>query len=103
MFPATLVVSPSTGLLYVVNFNLHGDIEPSSISVVEAETMIEVAQIPTGIMPHGARLDAKGARREEPSNVELAAALAPYFLPRPSIASRNVWAREPKLSLCALS
>ena len=62
MFPATLAVSPSTGLLYVVNFNLHGDMEPSSISVVEVETMIEVAQISTGIMPHGARLDAKGAR-----------------------------------------
>ena len=62
MFPATLAVSPSTGLVYVVNFNLHGDMEPSSISVVEAETMIELAQIPTGIMPHGARSDAKGAR-----------------------------------------
>ncbi len=62
MFPATLALSPSTGLLYVVNFNLHGDMEPSTISVVEAETMIEVAQIPTGIMPHGARLDAKGMR-----------------------------------------
>ncbi len=52
MFPATLAVSPSTGLVYVVNFNLHGDMEPSRISVVEAETMIEVAQ-PCGMMPVG--------------------------------------------------
>lgn len=62
MFPATMDVSPATGLLYVVNFNLHGDMEPSSISVVETGTMIEVDRIETGIMPHGARLNASGTR-----------------------------------------
>jgi len=62
MFPATLAVSPATGLLYVVNFDLYGDMVPSSISVVETETMIEVARVPSGIMPHGARMDADGAR-----------------------------------------
>lgn len=62
MFAATLTVSPSTGLLFVVNFDLHGDMEPSTISVVETSTMIEVARVPTGIMPHGVRLDSKGAR-----------------------------------------
>ncbi len=62
MFPATMQVSPSTGLLYVVNFNLHGDMEPGSISVVETGTMIEVERIDTGIMPHGARMNGKGSK-----------------------------------------
>ena len=62
LFPATLAVSPATGLLYVANFNLHGAMEPSTISAVEAETMIEVARIPTGIMPHGSRFSRDGTR-----------------------------------------
>ena len=62
MFPATMDISPSTGLLYVVNFNLHGDMVPSTISVVETGTMIEVATIDTGVMPHGARMNADGTR-----------------------------------------
>ena len=56
MFPATLDVAASSGLLYVVNFDLHGDMKPSTISVVETETMTEVVQIEVGIMPHGSRL-----------------------------------------------
>jgi DNA-binding beta-propeller fold protein YncE len=61
LFPATLDVSPSTGLLYAVNFNLHGPLEPSSISVVEVETMTEVARVDTGVRPHGGRLSRDGA------------------------------------------
>ena len=61
LFPATLDVSASTGLLYAVNFNLHGPLEPSSISVVEVDTMTEVARVETGIRPHGGRLSADGA------------------------------------------
>ena len=61
LFPATLDVSPSTGLLFAVNFNLHGPLEPSSISVVEVETMTEVARIDTGIRPHGGRLSRDGS------------------------------------------
>ena len=60
LFPATLDVSAGTGLMFVVNFNLHGKMEPSTISVVETETMTEVARVPTGVMPHGSRLDPKG-------------------------------------------
>ena len=62
MFPATMSVSPATGLLYVVNFDLHGDMKPSGISVVETSTMIEVARVDVGIMPHGARMNAEGTR-----------------------------------------
>ena len=61
MFPATMDISPSTGLLYAVNFNLHGDMVPSTISVVETGTMIEVATIDTGVMPHGARMNDSGS------------------------------------------
>ena len=62
LFPATLDVSPATGLMFVVNFNLHGGMEPSSISAVEVETMAEVARIDTGVMPHGSRLSRDGTR-----------------------------------------
>lgn len=60
LFPATLDISSTTGLLYAVNFNLHGPLEPSGISVVETETMSEVARVDTGIRPHGGRLSRDG-------------------------------------------
>jgi DNA-binding beta-propeller fold protein YncE len=63
LFPATMAISPSTGLLFAANFNLHGDHVPSTISVVETESMTEVAQIPTGVMPHGSRMNAGGSRQ----------------------------------------
>lgn len=60
MFPASMEVSKATGLLYVVNFNLHGDMEPSTVSVVDPKAMEVVAEIPTGIMPHGSRITSNG-------------------------------------------
>ena len=62
MFPATLDVSGSTGLLYVVNSDFYGDHTPSSISIIETQTMTEVAQVESGVMPHGARLSPDGKR-----------------------------------------
>jgi DNA-binding beta-propeller fold protein YncE len=61
-FPATMQVSPSGDFLYVVNFNLHGDRVPSSVSVVDTTAMIEIKRIPTCVMPHGSRFDPSGAR-----------------------------------------
>jgi DNA-binding beta-propeller fold protein YncE len=61
-FPATMDVSPDGGLLYVVNFNLHGDMVPSSVSVVATEPMIEVARIQTCTMPHGSRFNPQGTK-----------------------------------------
>ncbi|HET9386821.1 MAG TPA: cytochrome D1 domain-containing protein [Gemmatimonadales bacterium] len=61
MFPATLDVSPDGDFLYVVNFNLHGDMVPSTVSVVTPD-MTEIARIQTCAMPHGSRLSADGAR-----------------------------------------
>ena len=61
LFPATLDVSAATGLLFAVNFNLHGPMEASSISVVEVDTMAEVARVDTGVRPHGGRLSGDGS------------------------------------------
>ena len=62
-FPATMDVSRDGGLLYVVNFNLHGDMVPSSVSIVATEPMLEVARVPTCIMPHGSRINFQGTRQ----------------------------------------
>jgi DNA-binding beta-propeller fold protein YncE len=55
LFPATMAVTPG-GLLFAVNFNLHGDPVPSSVSVVETGSMAEIEKITTCAMPHGSRL-----------------------------------------------
>ena len=62
-FPATMDVTPAGDFLFVVNFNLHGDMVPSSVSVVSTATMTEVARIPTCTMPHGSRLNAQGTKQ----------------------------------------
>jgi DNA-binding beta-propeller fold protein YncE len=59
-FPATMDVSPDGAFLYVVNFNLHGDMVPSSVSVVATEDMLELKRIPTCTMPHGSRFNPQG-------------------------------------------
>ena len=61
-FPATLQVSPDGYLAYVVNFNLYGEMVPSSVSVVATDQMVEVARIPTCTMPHGSRLNPQGTK-----------------------------------------
>ena len=63
LFPATLDVSPGGDFLFVVNFNLHGDMEPSSVSVVSTQTMTEIARIKTCTMPHGSRLNPQGTKQ----------------------------------------
>ena len=62
MFPATADVSPDGNFVYIVNFNLHGDPVPSSVSVVDANMLQEVARIPTCVMPHGSRVTRDGSR-----------------------------------------
>jgi hypothetical protein len=62
-FPATLDITPDGAFLFVVNFNLHGDMVPSSVSVVSTQTMTEVARIPTCTMPHGSRLNSQGTKQ----------------------------------------
>jgi DNA-binding beta-propeller fold protein YncE len=62
LFPATMDLSPDGSLLFVVNFNLHGDMVPSSVSVVATEPMLEVARLQTCAMPHGSRLNPQGTK-----------------------------------------
>lgn len=62
LFPATVQVTPDGAYAFVVNFNLYGDMVPSSVSVVYTDAMVEIARIPTCTMPHGSRLNAQGTR-----------------------------------------
>ena len=62
MFPATLDLSPDGDFAYVVNFNLHGDMVPSSVSIVSTEDMTEIARVQTCAMPHGSRVNGSGSR-----------------------------------------
>ncbi len=62
-FPATVDITPDGNFLFVVNFNLHGDMVPSSVSVVSTPTMTEVARIQTCTMPHGSRLNPQGTKQ----------------------------------------
>ena len=63
LFPATLDITPDGAFLFVVNFNLHGDMVPSSVSVVLTQTMTEVARLKTCTMPHGSRLNSQGTKQ----------------------------------------
>src|ERR1043166_2012684 len=62
-FPATLDITPDGNFLFVVNFNLHGDTVPSTVSVVSTQTMTEIARVPTCTMPHGSRLNPQGTKQ----------------------------------------
>ncbi len=59
-FPATLQVSADGEYAWVVNFNLHGEMVPSSVSVVGTRDMLELTRIPTCTMPHGSRMSPDG-------------------------------------------
>lgn len=62
-FPATAQVTPDGAFVYVVNFNLHGEMVRSDMSVVAADEMVEVARIPTCTMPHGSRINPQGTKQ----------------------------------------
>jgi DNA-binding beta-propeller fold protein YncE len=63
LFPATADISRDGEFLYVVNANFHGDMVPSSVSVVATDSMIEVKRITTCTMPHGSRLNPEGTKQ----------------------------------------
>ena len=60
IFPASMQISPANGMLFCVNFNLHGKMVPSTVSVVDPFSMEELKQIQTGAMPHGSRISPDG-------------------------------------------
>ena len=59
-FPASIDVSPDGSYAIAANFNLHGDMVPSSQSVIYTPTHTEVSRIITCTMPHGSRIDPSG-------------------------------------------
>ena len=59
-FPATLDLTPDGLYAFIVNFNLHGEHVPSTVSVVYTPDLVEVDQIPTCTMPHGLRMAKDG-------------------------------------------
>ncbi len=61
-FPATAQVTPEGHLAFVVNFNLHGAMVPSDVSVVGVDDMVELTRIKTCTMPHGSRINAQGTK-----------------------------------------
>ncbi|MBV6521585.1 MAG: hypothetical protein MNPFHGCM_01726 [Gemmatimonadaceae bacterium] len=63
MFPASLDVTSDGRYAFVVNFNLHGEMVPSSVSVVYTPTNTEVARTTTCVMPHGSRIRGDGAKQ----------------------------------------
>jgi DNA-binding beta-propeller fold protein YncE len=62
-FPASVDVTPDGLYSLSVNFNLHGDMVPSTVSVVYTPDFTEVARIVTCTMPHGSRVDVTGRRQ----------------------------------------
>ena len=62
-FPATVQTTPDGALAFVVNFNLHGEMVPSSVSVVSTDEMVEIARITTCTMPHGSRVNKAGTHQ----------------------------------------
>lgn len=62
LFPATMGITPDGQFLLAVNFNLHGDMVPSDVSVVYTPDMIEVTRVRTCLMPHGSRVGAGGSK-----------------------------------------
>ncbi len=62
LFPATMGITPDSQFLLAVNFNLHGDMVPSDVSVVYTPEMIEVTRVRTCLMPHGSRVRSDGTK-----------------------------------------
>ncbi len=62
-FPASIDVTPDGLYAFVVNFNLHGEMVPSSVSVIYTPTVTEVARTTTCTMPHGSRVNPQGTRQ----------------------------------------
>lgn len=59
-FPASIDVTPDGLYAFSANFNLHGDMVPSTMSVVYTPTNTEIARPVTCVMPHGSRITSDG-------------------------------------------
>jgi DNA-binding beta-propeller fold protein YncE len=59
-FPASIGVTPDGRMAFVVNFNLHGDPVPSTVSAVYLPGMVELERIAACVRPHGSRVNRAG-------------------------------------------
>jgi DNA-binding beta-propeller fold protein YncE len=59
-FPASIDVTPDGLYAFSANFNLHGDMVPSTMSVIYTPTSTEIARPVTCVMPHGSRVTRDG-------------------------------------------
>jgi DNA-binding beta-propeller fold protein YncE len=62
-FPATTQITTDGAFAYVANYNVYGEMVPSSVSIVSTDEMVEVARVPTCTMPHGSRINPQGTRQ----------------------------------------
>ncbi len=63
LFPATVAVTPDGAEAWVVNFNLHGDPDPSTVSMVATGPELEeIGRVPVCVRPHGSRISPDGER-----------------------------------------
>ncbi len=62
LFPATVAIAPAGGMAIVVNADFHGDKVASDLSIIDLETMLEIARPETCTMPHGSRFSPDGSR-----------------------------------------
>ena len=62
LFPATIAIPPHGTVALAVNANFHGDHIPSTVAIVELETMYPIADVVTCTMPHGSRFNADGTK-----------------------------------------
>ena len=62
LFPATIAIPPHGALALAVNANFHGDHVPSTVTIVDLETMYPIADVVTCTMPHGSRFSADGSK-----------------------------------------
>ena len=59
-FPATIGITPDASMAFEVNFNLHGDPLPSTLSAIFLPGMFELERIDLCVKPHGARVNHAG-------------------------------------------
>lgn len=52
-FPATLAQTPNGTWLFVANYNLHGDPQTDTVSIIHTPTMTQVKQLEVCTKPHG--------------------------------------------------
>jgi DNA-binding beta-propeller fold protein YncE len=62
LFPATADITRDGSFVFIANANFHGDMVPSSVSVVATDQMVEVKRITTCTMPHGSRFNPQGTK-----------------------------------------